>query len=142
MKRFARLRLGFSKKLEKLNATVALHMAHYSFLPGPFHDPKDPGNGGPSDERCLDRWRLGRESDGVRMMATAKPLMQEHPKNITERGEHEKSQHQENNPPSNSVRTELCLVGDFRCFKRSAVHALILPQEISNDSTTRQRVVF
>jgi IS1 family transposase len=31
MKRFARLALGFSKKLENLGAAVALHVAHYNF---------------------------------------------------------------------------------------------------------------
>jgi hypothetical protein len=31
MKRFTRLSLGFSKKLENLAATVALHMAYYNF---------------------------------------------------------------------------------------------------------------
>ena len=31
MKRFARLTLGFSKKLENLSAAVAVHMAHYNF---------------------------------------------------------------------------------------------------------------
>ncbi len=29
--RFTRLALGFSKKLENLNAAVALHVAHYNF---------------------------------------------------------------------------------------------------------------
>ena len=31
MKRFTRLALGFSKKLENLAAAVALHFAHYNF---------------------------------------------------------------------------------------------------------------
>jgi hypothetical protein len=31
MKRFTRLSLGFSKKLENLAAAVALHVAHYNF---------------------------------------------------------------------------------------------------------------
>ena len=31
MKRFNRLSLGFSKKLENLTAAVALHVAHYNF---------------------------------------------------------------------------------------------------------------
>src|SRR5207253_2744586 len=31
MKRFARLSLGFSKRLENLKAAVALHVAHYNF---------------------------------------------------------------------------------------------------------------
>jgi hypothetical protein len=31
MKRFTRLALGFSKKLENLEAAVALHMAYYNF---------------------------------------------------------------------------------------------------------------
>lgn len=31
MKRFARLTLGFSRKLENLNAAVAVHMADYNF---------------------------------------------------------------------------------------------------------------
>ena len=32
MKRFARLSLGFSKKLENLAARTALHMAYYNFV--------------------------------------------------------------------------------------------------------------
>ena len=32
MKRFTRLSLGFSKKLENLAAAVALHVAHYNFV--------------------------------------------------------------------------------------------------------------
>jgi hypothetical protein len=32
MKRFARLSLGFSKKLENLAAATALHMAYYNFV--------------------------------------------------------------------------------------------------------------
>jgi hypothetical protein len=32
MKRFARLSLGFSKKLENLAAAVALHVAYYNFV--------------------------------------------------------------------------------------------------------------
>ena len=32
MRRFARLSLGFSKKLENLAAAVALHVAHYNFV--------------------------------------------------------------------------------------------------------------
>jgi hypothetical protein len=31
IRRFTRLTLGFSKKLENLNAAVALHIAHYNF---------------------------------------------------------------------------------------------------------------
>jgi hypothetical protein len=31
IRRFTRLTLGFSKKLENLNAAVALHVAHYNF---------------------------------------------------------------------------------------------------------------
>jgi hypothetical protein len=31
MKRFTRLPLGFSKKLENLATSVALHVAHYNF---------------------------------------------------------------------------------------------------------------
>ena len=31
VRRFTRLTLGFSKKLENLNAAVALHVAHYNF---------------------------------------------------------------------------------------------------------------
>jgi hypothetical protein len=31
LKRFTRLSLGFSKKLENLNAVIALYIAHYSF---------------------------------------------------------------------------------------------------------------
>ena len=32
MKRFARLTLGFSKKIENLRAAVHLHFAHYNFV--------------------------------------------------------------------------------------------------------------
>ena len=32
IKRFARLTLAFSKKLENLNAALALHFAHYNFV--------------------------------------------------------------------------------------------------------------
>lgn len=32
LKRFARLSLGFSKKLENLAAAVSLHFAHYNFV--------------------------------------------------------------------------------------------------------------
>jgi len=32
MKRFARLSLGFSKKMENLRAAVHLHFAHYNFV--------------------------------------------------------------------------------------------------------------
>jgi hypothetical protein len=32
MKRFARLTLGFSKKIENLKAAVSLHFAYYNFV--------------------------------------------------------------------------------------------------------------
>jgi hypothetical protein len=49
MKRFCRLTMGFSRKIENLDAAVNLHMAYFNFCWRPGDDEGHPGAGGGAD---------------------------------------------------------------------------------------------
>ena len=54
MKRFCRLTMGFSRKIENLEAAVNLHMAYFNFCWRPGTMKVTPGASGGADRSLLD----------------------------------------------------------------------------------------